>query len=249
METGDRLVYDFGGGGGWGDPFARDPQAVLEDVWDEYVSIDGAERDYGVVITGSLEDMTLAIDTARPMRRARADAERAHVSGYRIGIDVGGTFTDLVLLREDGSVVLEKTPTTPADQSEGVLNGIGQLAEAEGLDPATLLGRTASIVHGTTTADNTMIQMKGAATGLLVTEGFRDEIELRRCFKEDIWDPALPPPPADRQATRPPRDPRAPHGHGRRRHPARRGRGARRDRPAPSRSASRRSRSCSSTPT
>ena len=49
-------------------------------------------------------------------------------------------------------------------------------------------------MHGTTTGDNTMIQMSGAPTGLLVTEGFRDEIELRRCFKEDIWDPALPAP-------------------------------------------------------
>ena len=116
------------------------------------------------------------------------------MTGYRIGIDVGGTFTDLVLLRPDGSVALEKSPTTPTDQSEGVLNGIAQLAEGEAIDLATMLGRTDSIVHGTTTADNAMIQMKGAATGLLVTEGFRDEIELRRCFKEDIWDPALPAP-------------------------------------------------------
>ena len=116
------------------------------------------------------------------------------MSGYRIGIDVGGTFTDLVLLRPDGTVSLEKSPTTPSDQSEGVFNGVAQLAEVEGIDLATLLERTHSIVHGTTTADNTMIQMKGAATGLLVTEGFRDEIEFRRCFKEDIWDPALPAP-------------------------------------------------------
>lgn len=62
LNTGERLVYDFGGGGGWGDPMERDPHAVLDDVWDEYVSIDGALRDYGVVITGSLDDMTLALD-------------------------------------------------------------------------------------------------------------------------------------------------------------------------------------------
>ncbi|MEI8002443.1 MAG: hydantoinase/oxoprolinase family protein, partial [Actinomycetes bacterium] len=116
------------------------------------------------------------------------------MSQYRIGIDVGGTFTDLVLLLPDGSVVLDKTPTTPGDQSEGVLNGIAQLAEARGVSPAQLLADTHSIVHGTTTADNTMIQMKGAPTGLLVTEGFRDEIEFRRCYKEDIWDPTLPAP-------------------------------------------------------
>ena len=71
METGDRLVYDFGGGGGWGDPLDRDPESVLEDVWDEYVSVDAARDDYGVVITGSLEAMTLALD-----RRA-TDALRA----------------------------------------------------------------------------------------------------------------------------------------------------------------------------
>jgi N-methylhydantoinase A len=114
---------------------------------------------------------------------------------YRVGVDVGGTFTDLVLVDEDGGVVLEKTPTTPADQSDGVMQGLGRLAGAVGLASAEeLLAQTASIVHGTTTGDNTMIQMSGAPTGLLVTEGFRDEIELRRCFKEDIWDPALPAP-------------------------------------------------------
>lgn len=115
-------------------------------------------------------------------------------SGYRIGVDVGGTFTDCVLRRADGTVVLEKTPTTPDDQSEGVGIGLAQLAAAEGLSVGDLLARTDAIVHGTTTGDNTMIQMTGAPTGLLVTEGFRDEIEMRRCYKEDIWDPALPAP-------------------------------------------------------
>jgi N-methylhydantoinase A len=115
--------------------------------------------------------------------------------GYRIGVDVGGTFTDCVLLRPDGAVVVEKTPTTPEDQSIGVLSGITRLAEAEQLpNVRALLEQCESIVHGTTTADNTMIQMSGAPTGLIVTEGFRDEIEFRRCFKEDIWDPALPAP-------------------------------------------------------
>jgi N-methylhydantoinase A len=113
---------------------------------------------------------------------------------YRIGVDVGGTFTDCVLRRPDGSLVLEKAPTTPQDQSDGVLAGLTQLAEAEGLGLAELLDQTRTIVHGTTIGDNALIQMKGAPTGLIVTEGFRDEIEFRRCFKEDIWDPAAPPP-------------------------------------------------------
>ena len=62
MQAGQRIMFDYGGGGGWGNPLDRDPQAVLDDVIDEYVSVDGARRDYGVVLTGSLEELTLAID-------------------------------------------------------------------------------------------------------------------------------------------------------------------------------------------
>ena len=114
---------------------------------------------------------------------------------YRVGIDVGGTFTDLVLVGPGGKLVLDKHPTTPHDQSVGVLGGIAQLAAREGLSRDDLLAATDLIVHGTTTADNTMIEMSGATVGLLTSEGHRDEIEIRRGFKEDIWDPALPPPP------------------------------------------------------
>jgi N-methylhydantoinase B len=78
LEAGDQLVYDFGGGGGWGDPLERDVDAVLDDVWDEYISVEGARRDYGVVVTGTLEAMDLAIDVAatKELRSQRAD-ERA----------------------------------------------------------------------------------------------------------------------------------------------------------------------------
>jgi N-methylhydantoinase B len=62
IHAGERIMYDYGGGGGWGDPFQREAQAVLDDVLDEYVSVEGARRDYGVVLTGSLEDLTLAVD-------------------------------------------------------------------------------------------------------------------------------------------------------------------------------------------
>ncbi len=75
METGDQLVYEFGGGGGWGDPFDRDPEAVLEDVWDEYVSVGAAREEYGVVITGNLADMTLALDTAAT-KKLRAEKRK-----------------------------------------------------------------------------------------------------------------------------------------------------------------------------
>jgi N-methylhydantoinase B len=62
VSAGERVMYDYGGGGGWGDPLEREPQAVLDDVLDEYVSVEGASRDYGVVLTGSLEELTLAVD-------------------------------------------------------------------------------------------------------------------------------------------------------------------------------------------
>ena len=64
MQAGQRLLYDYGGGGGWGDPLEREPAAVLDDVLDEYVSPEAAEREYGVVLTGSLDDLTLAVDEA-----------------------------------------------------------------------------------------------------------------------------------------------------------------------------------------
>lgn len=112
---------------------------------------------------------------------------------YRVGIDIGGTFTDFALLR-GGEVVLHKNLSTPEDRSEGVMQGLARLAELEGLDLAAFLGRCDAIVHGTTVADNTLIEMNGAVTGLITTEGFRDELEYRRGFKEDIWDVRLAPP-------------------------------------------------------
>ena len=117
-----------------------------------------------------------------------------HSLGYRIGCDVGGTFTDLICVTPAGEVVLDKTPTTLDDQSIGVMNGIGQLAGRFGLSIEEFCRQIDIVVHGTTTADNTMIEMNGAPTGLLVTRGHRDEIEMRRVHKEEIWDPSYPAP-------------------------------------------------------
>ena len=113
--------------------------------------------------------------------------------GYRIGIDIGGTFTDFAL--QDGDrLIVDKTLSTPDDNSAAVMTGLERLAERHGRDLAGLLAETEAIIHGTTVADNTLIQMNGAVTGLLTTEGFRDELELRRGYKEDIWDVRLEPP-------------------------------------------------------
>src|SRR6266852_1891195 len=114
--------------------------------------------------------------------------------GFRVGVDVGGTFTDLICVTPAGEIVLDKTPTTLDDQSTGVMNGLEQLAERFGVELDAFCRDLDILVHGTTTADNTMIEMNGAPTGLLVTEGHRDEIELRRCHKEEIWDPSAPGP-------------------------------------------------------
>ena len=123
--------------------------------------------------------------------------------GYRIGVDVGGTFTDIICVTPAGDVTLDKTPTTPDDQSTGVMKGLEQLAARFGISMSQLCGDIDILVHGTTTADNTMIEMNGAATGLLVTEGHRDEIEMRRVHKEEIWDPSYPaPPPIARRRAR-----------------------------------------------
>src|SRR5207302_1924146 len=89
------------------------------------------------------------------------------------------------------------------DEPLGVITGIGQLAEAQDLDMQTFCARLDALVHGTTTTDNTMIEMDDAATGLLVTRGHRDEIEMRRVHKEEIWDPSYPaPPPIARRRAR-----------------------------------------------
>src|ERR1700730_12456640 len=123
--------------------------------------------------------------------------------GYRVGVDVGGTFTDLICVTPAGEIVLDKTPSTLEDQSIGVMTGLGQLADRFGHSLSELCAQLEILVHGTTTADNTMIEMNGAATGLLVTEGHRDEIEMRRVHKEEIWDPSYPaPPPIARRRAR-----------------------------------------------
>src|SRR5256714_3758446 len=83
------------------------------------------------------------------------------------------------------------------------MNGVRQLAERFGMSNEDFCRQIDIVVHGTTTADNTMIEMDGANTGLIVTEGHRDEIELRRVHKEEIWDPSYPaPPPIARRRAR-----------------------------------------------
>jgi N-methylhydantoinase A len=113
---------------------------------------------------------------------------------WRIGIDVGGTFTDLAAVDETGRVVIAKCASTPRDQSEGLMEGLGLLATECGTDLAGLLARTERIVHGTTVATNALLERKGARIGLLTTEGHRDVIEMREGLKEDRYNVRMPPP-------------------------------------------------------
>jgi N-methylhydantoinase A len=117
--------------------------------------------------------------------------------GYRIGIDVGGTFTDFLLVRSDGSFATYKTFTTPQDQSVGIMHGLQQFAQNEsgstGL--ASLLANVDLILHGTTATTNSVLTGSGARTGLLTTRGFRDALEMRRGVKERIYDNKYPAPP------------------------------------------------------
>ena len=113
---------------------------------------------------------------------------------YRIGIDVGGTFTDLVAIDDVGAATLAKVPSTPQDPSIGVIDGLAALAEKLEHDSTGLLAQTERIVHGTTVATNALLELKGARTGLLTTEGHRDVIEMREGLKDDRYNLRLPPP-------------------------------------------------------
>jgi N-methylhydantoinase A len=113
---------------------------------------------------------------------------------YRVGIDVGGTFTDLVAVDDYGRATLAKVPSTPEDPSVGVLDGLKLLAETLGTGLTALLAGTERVVHGTTVATNALLEQKGARIGLLTTEGHRDVVEMREGLKDDRYNLRLPPP-------------------------------------------------------
>lgn len=102
-----------------------------------------------------------------------------------VAVDVGGTFTDLVVAYEDGSVVGYKTPSTKPDIIEGFFNGISQIAERNGVETQAIFDRLTRIDFGTTAATNAILEGKAARTGLIVTEGFRDVLVVRENGKED----------------------------------------------------------------
>ncbi|MEC8234214.1 MAG: hydantoinase/oxoprolinase family protein [Pseudomonadota bacterium] len=112
----------------------------------------------------------------------------------RIGIDVGGTFTDIVAVSDTGTVTFSKAASTPNDPSIGVMDAVERLADELGINSETLLSKTESIVHGTTVATNALLERKGAKTGLLTTLGHRDVLEMREGLKDDRYNMRLPAP-------------------------------------------------------
>jgi N-methylhydantoinase A len=98
---------------------------------------------------------------------------------FRLGVDVGGTFTDLLLVNEkSGEFFTAKVPSTPEDSSIGVLNGIAKVTESAGVDAATI----SHVMHGTTVATNTILTMTGATVGLVTSQGYRQVLQIARSF-------------------------------------------------------------------
>jgi N-methylhydantoinase A len=103
---------------------------------------------------------------------------------YRVGIDIGGTFTDMLLVGEDGTAVVGKTLTTAGDPSLAVENALGPALE----NGAVNTGERGTLIHGTTLVTNALIERKGAPTALLTTAGFRDAVEIGREHRYELYD-------------------------------------------------------------
>ena len=98
---------------------------------------------------------------------------------YRLGVDVGGTFTDFLLLNEDtGETKTAKVPSTPDDSSIGVLHGLAKICDSSGIDPSNIK----LVMHGTTVATNAVLTGRGAKVGLITTSGFEDTLQVARSF-------------------------------------------------------------------
>ena len=106
---------------------------------------------------------------------------------FRVGTDIGGTFTDTISIDEKGRISMAKSSTTYKDLAIGVFNCLEEAADEYKMTLGEYLGSIRFFVHGTTIATNTLLEQRGAKTGLITTKGFRDIIEMRRAHKPDLW--------------------------------------------------------------
>jgi N-methylhydantoinase A len=106
---------------------------------------------------------------------------------YKIGIDVGGTFTDFLLTSADGSSEIYKVLSTPDDPSIGLMEGLSEMAKARNISLKEFIKYVETVVHGTTVTTNAVLTRRGAKTGLLTTKGLRDALEMRRGIREEQY--------------------------------------------------------------
>ncbi len=106
-------------------------------------------------------------------------------SGLRVAADIGGTFTDIAFIGEDGTVATRKVPSTPGNYADAVIRGIDELM----VELKRSKSRIVEVLHGSTIATNTILEHKGAKTALITTEGFRDVLELRRIRVPRLYEP------------------------------------------------------------
>ena len=121
-------------------------------------------------------------ESKRPIAAERSQVSRSRAtgqSGYRLGADVGGTFTDILLIEEaSGRSFTAKVPSTPQDSSIGVLNGIERVCDQAGVSLADI----SHVMHGTTVATNTVLTASGARVGLVTTKGYKQVLQIARSY-------------------------------------------------------------------
>ena len=114
------------------------------------------------------------------------------MSGYRIGIDIGGTFTDIVFMADSGNVLTKKISSSVDNYAQAIVDGLANVFETQGLSGADVI----EVLHGTTVASNAILEHKGAKTGLIATKGFRDILEIRNLRVPKLYDLHWEKPPA-----------------------------------------------------
>ena len=106
------------------------------------------------------------------------------MKGFRVGVDIGGTFTDIVLINEEGRLLTRKVSSSVDDYARAIVEGLAQVFDEAGVEPSEIL----EVMHGTTVASNAILERKGARVGLIGTDGFRDILEIRNLRMPRLYD-------------------------------------------------------------